>query len=93
LTCIAGGTGTLFPPLAALISRSTAPEVQGSTLGINQFFGGVARSMGPLWGAAVFDAYGTGAPFLTAAVGVILAFVVTLRLRPAAPAVAAAEAD
>ncbi len=91
LTCIAAGTGTLFPPLAALISRSAAPEVQGSTLGINQFFGGVARSMGPLWGAAVFDAFGSGAPFLTAAVGVSLAFLVALRLRPAVQAVAVAE--
>ncbi|UCF18237.1 MAG: MFS transporter [Gemmatimonadota bacterium] len=91
LTCIAAGTGTMFPPLAALISRSAAPEVQGSTLGINQFFGGVARSMGPLWGAAVFDAFGSGAPFLTAAVGVGFAFLVALRLRPAVSAVAVAE--
>lgn len=81
LTLIAAGTGTLFPPLAALISRSTAPEVQGSTLGLNQFFGGVARVLGPLWGAAIFDIYGSGAPFLTAAAGVALAFVLTLGLR------------
>lgn len=80
-TFIAGGTGTLFPPLAALISRCTAPEVQGSTLGVNQFFGGVGRVFGPLWGAAVFDVYGSGAPFLTAGVGVGLAFLLTLRLR------------
>jgi MFS family permease len=87
ITFIAAGTGTLFPPLAALISRSAAPEVQGSTLGVNQFFGGVARVLGPLWGAAVFDLYGAGSPFLTACVGVVLAFLLTLRLkRPIAPA-------
>ncbi|UCC47417.1 MAG: MFS transporter, partial [Gemmatimonadota bacterium] len=80
-TFIAGGTGTLFPPLAALISRCTAPEMQGSTLGVNQFFGGVGRVFGPLWGAAVFDVYGSGAPFITAGVGVGLAFLLTLRLR------------
>ncbi len=83
MTLIAAGTGTLFPPLAALISRCSAPEVQGSTLGINQFFGGIARSVGPLWGAAIFDVYGSGAPFLTASVGIGLAFLVTLSLRPA----------
>lgn len=81
LTGIAAGTGTLFPPLAALISRSTAPEVQGSTLGINQFFGGVARVVGPLWGAAAFDASGASAPFLTASAGVAVAFALMLRLR------------
>ncbi len=81
LTCIAAGTGTLFPPLAALISRSAAPEVQGSTLGINQFFGGVARVAGPLWGAAAFDLSGPAAPFITAAIGVSFAFLLTWRLR------------
>lgn len=93
LTLIAAGTGTLFPPLAALISRSTAPEVQGSTLGLNQFFGGVARVIGPLWGAAVFDVYGSGAPFLTAGVGVAAAFVLTLGLRTPREEVGEAAAD
>jgi multidrug resistance protein len=83
LTLIAAGTGTLFPPLAGLISRSAGPEVQGSTLGVNQFFSGVARVAGPLAGAAIFDVFSTGAPFATAAVGVGLAFVLTLGLRPA----------
>ena len=81
LTCIAAGTGTLFPPLAALISRASGPDVQGSTLGLNQFFGGLARVVGPLWGAAVFDLYSSGAPFLTAGVAVALCFVLTLGLR------------
>jgi multidrug resistance protein len=80
IALLAGGTGTLFPPLAALISRSAAPEVQGSTLGINQFFGGVARVCGPLWGAAVFDSHGPAAPFLTATLAVSLAFFITTRL-------------
>ena len=78
---ISAGTGTLFPPLAALISRSAAPEVQGSTLGVNQFFGGVARVIGPLWGAAVFDLSGVAAPFLSASIGISLAFLLTFRLR------------
>ena len=81
---VAVGTGTLFPPLAALISRSTPAEEQGSTLGLNQFFGGVARVAGPLGGAAVFDVYGPGAPFLTAALGVGVAFVIALGLKPVA---------
>ena len=83
LTCVAAGTGTLFPPLAALISRSTAAHVQGSVLGMNQLFGGVARVLGPLVGAATFDFYSPGAPFATAAVAVTIAFFVTLGLRPA----------
>ncbi|UCC83527.1 MAG: MFS transporter [Gemmatimonadota bacterium] len=84
ITLVAAGTGTLFPPLAALISRSTSAEEQGSTLGLNQFFGGVARVAGPIGGAAVFDAFGPGAPFLAAALGVGVAFVIALGLRPAA---------
>ncbi len=90
LTGVAAGTGTLFPPLAALISRSAGPEVQGSTLGVNQLFGGVARVLGPVWGAAVYDAFSTGMPFLTASAGVGLAFVLALGLRR--PAVAARPA-
>ncbi len=82
ITLVAAGTGTLFPPLAALISRSTPAEEQGSTLGLNQFFGGVARVAGPIGGAAVFDVYGPGAPFLTAALGVVVAFVIALGLKP-----------
>ncbi len=93
ITGIAAGTGTLFPPLAALISRSTAPEVQGSTLGINQFFGGVARVMGPLWGAAVFDIWGSMAPFLWASLGVAIAFLLTWRLRQPQAAVARAASS
>lgn len=93
LTCIAGGTGTLFPPLAALISRSAAPEVQGSTLGINQFFGGVARVVGPLWGAAAFDASGASAPFLTASLAVGVAFLLMLRLRQPEPITARAASS
>lgn len=91
ITLIAGGTGTLFPPLAALISRSAAPEVQGSTLGINQFFNGVARVCGPLWGAAVFDVSGPAAPFLTAMLGVGLALFITSRLPEVQPLSAAAS--
>jgi multidrug resistance protein len=53
ITFIAAGTGMLFPPLAALISRSTAPEVQGSTLGINQFFGGRAGVRAAVGGGTV----------------------------------------
>jgi DHA1 family tetracycline resistance protein-like MFS transporter len=87
---ISSGTGTLFPPLAALISRSTPAEAQGSTLGINQFFGGVARVIGPLWGAAVFDAFGVSAPFLTATLGVALAFVIAFQLRRPEPSLARA---
>jgi MFS family permease len=83
MTLVAAGTGTLFPPLAALISRSTPEEEQGSTLGLNQFFGGVARVVGPLAGAALFDAYGPGAPFLTAALGVAVALMIALGLKPA----------
>ena len=90
---ISAGTGTLFPPLAALISRSAAPEVQGSTLGVNQFFGGMARVIGPLWGAAVFDFYGASAPFLTASIGIGLAFFITLRLRRPTETVAGVASD
>jgi len=90
---ISGGTGTLFPPLAALISRSAGPEVQGSTLGVNQFFGGVARVIGPLWGAAVFDFYGVAAPFLTASIGIALAALITLRLRRPAETVTVVASD
>ncbi len=47
--------------------------------------------MGPLWGAAVFDLYGTGAPFLTATVGIGLAFLLAFQLRRPQPDPAAAQ--
>ncbi len=58
-------------------------------MGVNQLFGGVARVLGPVWGAAVYDAFSTGMPFLTASAGVGLAFVLALGLRRPAVAVTA----
>lgn len=83
LTLIASGTGLLFPPMAGLISRVAAPDVQGSTLGVNQFFSGIARVVGPLAGAGIYDAVSSGAPFVMGCAGVALAFMLALGVRPA----------
>jgi hypothetical protein len=49
--------------------------------------------IGPLWGAAAFDFYGVSAPFLTAALGIGLAFLIALRLQRPTEAVTSVASD
>jgi predicted MFS family arabinose efflux permease len=77
------GAGTLFPALAALVSRASHAGSQGSVLGGQQVVGGMGRVAGPIWGGLLFQSVSTGAPFQVGAVLVAGAGILALGL-PAA---------
>jgi DHA1 family tetracycline resistance protein-like MFS transporter len=64
---LALGMGFNSPSLLSSISQLADPRDQGSTLGVSQSLGSLARIIGPMWGGWVFDEFGTGFPFFTAA--------------------------
>jgi MFS transporter, DHA1 family, tetracycline resistance protein len=68
---LAFGMGFNSPSMLSAISQLADARDQGSTLGVSQSLGSLARIIGPLWGGWVFDQFGIGFPFFTAA-GVML---------------------
>jgi MFS transporter, DHA1 family, tetracycline resistance protein len=70
---LAFGMGFNSPSLLSAISQLADPRDQGSTLGVSQSLGSLARIIGPLWGGWVFDQFGIGFPFVTSAAVMLLA--------------------
>jgi DHA1 family tetracycline resistance protein-like MFS transporter len=64
LTIGSAMTSSLLP---ALISRITSSEKQGSTLGITQSAGSLARYFGPALGGTLFSSFDPNAPFILCA--------------------------
>ncbi|MCB2205173.1 MFS transporter [bacterium] len=79
LAVLSVGTGIMTPSCLSLISRYTDARQQGGILGINQAMGALARVLGPIWGAFVFDAFGTSWPFLTGGIVLLAVFVLVRR--------------
>ena len=75
---LACGMGFNSPSLLSAISRLADPRDQGSTLGVSQSLGSLARIIGPLWGGWVFDRLGIRYPFYTAAALMLVACVLSL---------------
>jgi MFS transporter, DHA1 family, tetracycline resistance protein len=72
----ATGTALHMPSVSSYLSRRVGPELQGSTLGLMQSAGALARTMGPLLWGALYDHLGLRTPFYiaAAAVGLLLVF-------------------
>jgi MFS transporter, DHA1 family, tetracycline resistance protein len=70
---VALGMGFNSPSLMSAISQLADPRDQGSTLGLSQSLGSLARIIGPAWGGWVFDQFGIRVPFLTAAALMLVA--------------------
>lgn len=51
---IAIGSGLINPSLSALISKSVGSQEQGSTMGLSQGLGSLARAIGPFFGLYTF---------------------------------------
>ncbi|MDH7515355.1 MAG: MFS transporter [Bacteroidota bacterium] len=65
LGILAFGSSLLPPTLIAFVSRLAEPAKQGETLGVNESLGALGRTLGPAWGAFVFQTFGPPAPFFT----------------------------
>ena len=73
------GTGVNNPSIAGLLSRSSHVDEQGGIMGIAQSMASLGRILGPIWGGYTFDAVGFRWPFLSAAIFMTLAFLISLR--------------
>lgn len=76
------GTSFLFPSTTSLVSRYADPKVVGQTLGVQHFFGGLCRLIGPLWAGAAFQYLGKTHPFWMAGALVFATALFSLRLKP-----------
>jgi multidrug resistance protein len=75
---IAIGMGFQSPSMLSVISQLSDPADQGSALGVSQSLGSLGRIVGPLWGGFVFDRFGHAAPFISAALVMSIACVLSL---------------
>ncbi len=79
---LAVGNGFTQPSISAYVSKRADPREQGGTLGTNQSFASLARTFGPAFGGWMYGAFGPRSPYLVSAVGMTLALLVALRMRP-----------
>jgi len=75
---LALGMGFNSPSIMSSISQLADPRDQGSTLGLSQSLGSLARIIGPMWGGFVFDQFGIRVPFVTAAALMLVACAISL---------------
>jgi len=76
----AAGTALHMPSVSSYLSRRVSPELQGSTLGLMQSAGALARATGPILWGALYDGLGLRTPFYIAAGAVALMLVFIPRL-------------
>ncbi len=65
--------------MLSAISQLADPRDHGSTLGLSQSLGSLARIVGPMWGGWVFDAFGIRVPMVAAAVLMLIACLLSVR--------------
>jgi MFS family permease len=95
---LAVGTGLVFPSLNTIASLSADPARQGEAMGAFRSAGSLGRALGPLLAALAYFVLRPAAPYLVAAVGMLVPLVLVWRLRevgttaqqPAPPGPAAA---
>jgi MFS family permease len=79
---IAFGSGLTNPSLSAFVSRCADGASQGTVLGVLQSAGAFARVCGPATGGLLYQTVGHQAPYLAAAVGMVIGGTLAFRLRP-----------
>src|SRR6185436_4145636 len=75
------GTALLFPATTSLVSRHARHSETGQLMGVQQFFGGASRMLGPFWAGVVFQKVGIQYPFWLAAVLMLSVSFLTLRMQ------------
>ena len=75
------GIGVSNPILATLASTYAGEKRRGAVLGFAQSAGGLARTIGPVWGGFLFTRIGPGAPFAGGAIAAFLSIFLGLMLK------------
>jgi multidrug resistance protein len=79
------GQGLVSPSVSSGLAATADPARRGATFGLNQSTGALARLVGPVVAAWLFDSSGTGAPFVWCLVIAVLAMLATSAVRTPAP--------
>jgi MFS family permease len=77
---LALGNGLSQPSTSAYVSKRASETEQGNTLGTNQAFASLARMIGPAAGGYLYTALGPRAPYLSGAIGMVVALLVAFGL-------------
>lgn len=80
LGLLAVGSSLARPPIFGLISNLTSPREQGTTLGVAQSFGSLARILGPIFAGVTFALSPTVPYVACAGVSLVAVFVAWTRL-------------
>ena len=78
LGLLIAGQGMLSPSLTSLIAGGAGDDRRGSTLGMQQSAGALARIVGPIAGLALFEHVGIGAAYVLAAALALVAVGLTV---------------
>jgi DHA1 family tetracycline resistance protein-like MFS transporter len=76
LTALVAGIGLCTPALNALIAEQAADDERGAVMGLSQSASALGRVLAPLGAGLVFEGIGASAPFIVAALLVLLALFV-----------------
>ncbi|HWA41423.1 MAG TPA: MFS transporter [Gemmatimonadales bacterium] len=74
------GAALIFPSTTALMSRFSAKEIVGETMGVAQMFAGAARIIAPLISTYLFGHFTHSTPFFVAAALVVVASFLVLKV-------------
>ena len=85
LVFVGAGLGVTNPLLSVIASQLAGAESRGVVLGFAQSSGGLARTVGPLWGGFLFSHISAGAPFFGGAVAASVSACLVVLLRRIAP--------
>ncbi len=77
---VAVGVGITNTAVPGFISLMTSPERQGSTLGVTQSIGSIARIFGPVIGGYITEAYNVQLSFYLNGVLLLIPFIIGCRL-------------
>jgi len=78
LTALVLGIGLASPALNSLIAAQAEESERGAVMGLSQSASALGRVAGPLGAGALFETHGSGAPFLAAALVILVALFVAL---------------
>ncbi len=74
MTMLALGNGFMRPPNLGMISLLTPPHEQGAVLGVTNSLASLGRILGPVLGGVLYERVGRNAPFVSAGVLAVMAF-------------------
>ena len=77
---VAVGVGITNTAVPGFISLMTSQERQGSTLGITQSIGSIARIFGPVIGGYITELYGVQSSFYVSGIMLLIPFIIGCRL-------------